>query len=82
MYWRCTSSTDITVVTDEADNCTATPTVAFVSDSGLVGTNPGIITRTYSITDAAGNSITVTQSITVNDTIDPTNCMSIRSITQ
>ena len=43
------------VVTDEADNCTATPTVAFVSDSALVGTNPGIITRTYSITDAAGN---------------------------
>ena len=63
---------DILVVIDEADNCTATPTVAFVSDSALVGTNPGIITRTYSITDAAGNSITVTQSITVDDTINPT----------
>ncbi|WP_207785472.1 proprotein convertase P-domain-containing protein, partial [Flagellimonas aquimarina] len=62
---------DITVVTDEADNC-GTPTVAFVSDSGLVGSNPGTITRTYSVTDDEGNSINVTQAITVNDTTDPT----------
>ena len=63
---------DISLVIDEADNCTASPTVAFVSDSALVGTNPGIITRTYSITDAAGNSINVTQAITINDTTNPT----------
>ena len=62
---------DITVVTDEADNC-GTATVAFVSDSALVGSNPGTITRTYSVTDEAGNTINVTQAITVNDTVDPT----------
>ena len=63
---------DISLVIDEADNCTASPVVAFVSDSGLVGSNPGVITRTYSITDAAGNSINVTQAITINDTTNPT----------
>ena len=60
---------DIAVVTDEADNCTGTITVAFVND---VNTSPSIVTRTYSVTDTAGNSINVTQSITVNDIIDPT----------
>ncbi|MEZ4780160.1 MAG: hypothetical protein R2816_00725 [Flavobacteriaceae bacterium] len=34
--------------------------------------NPEVITRTYSVTDAAGNSINVTQLITVDDTINPT----------
>ncbi|WP_028888031.1 T9SS C-terminal target domain-containing protein [Tenacibaculum ovolyticum] len=62
-------SADITVVTDEADNCTGVITVAFVND---VNTSPGIITRTYSVTDAAGNSTDVTQTITVSDTIAPT----------
>ncbi len=58
---------DITVVTDEADNC-GTPTVTFAGD---VSTGPGVITRTYSVTDDAGNSINVTQTITINDTTDP-----------
>ena len=61
---------DITVVTDEADNC-STPVVAFVGDVSS-GTCPEIITRTYSVTDDCGNSITVTQTITVNDDIAPT----------
>ncbi|WP_411032321.1 C-type lectin domain-containing protein, partial [Spongiimicrobium sp. 3-5] len=58
-------ASDITVVTDEADNCSAAANivVAFVGDSALVGSNPGTITRTYSVTDEAGNSITVTQDI-------------------
>ena len=55
---------DITAVTDEADNCTAMPTVAFVSDvvatAGCVETT----TRTYSVTDACLNTINVTQMIT------------------
>ena len=62
---------DIAVVTDEADNC-GTPTVAFVSDSSDGNTCPEVITRTYSVTDACGNSTNVTQTITVSDTTDPT----------
>ncbi len=63
---------DVTVVTDEADNCSASPTVVFVSDSSDGNSNPETITRTYSITDGAGNSTNVTQIITVNDTTSPT----------
>ncbi|MEM7486665.1 MAG: gliding motility-associated C-terminal domain-containing protein, partial [Bacteroidota bacterium] len=57
---------DIAAVIDEADNCSI-PVVAFVGDN-QVG---NVITRTYSITDDAGNSINVTQNITVQDTTDP-----------
>ena len=71
---------DISVVTDEADNCAAPNelTVEFVSDSQTTFVcddyaNGGtVITRTYSITDCAGNSITVEQTITVDDVTDPT----------
>ncbi len=63
---------DITVVTDEADNCTVAPTVAFVSDVSNGNTCPEIITRTYSVTDDFGNAITVTQTITINDKTLPT----------
>ena len=62
---------DILVVTDEADNC-STPVVAFVGDVSDGNSNPEVITRTYSVTDAAGNSINVTQTITINDTQNPT----------
>src|SRR5690606_4527778 len=57
---------DVSVVIDEADNCTANPTVAWVSDvsDGNVCNNE-VITRTYSVTDDCGNSITVTQLITI-----------------
>ncbi|MBN1387194.1 MAG: gliding motility-associated C-terminal domain-containing protein, partial [Bacteroidales bacterium] len=63
---------DIAVVTDEADNCTATPAVAFISDVSDGNTCPEVITRTYSVTDDCGNSINVTQSITINDITPPT----------
>ena len=63
---------DITVVTDEADNCTVNPVVAFVNDVSDGNTCPEVITRTYSITDDCGNAITVTQTITINDDINPT----------
>ncbi|WP_299254809.1 integrin alpha, partial [uncultured Aquimarina sp.] len=65
-------ASDIAVVTDEADNSGVTPTVAFESDVSNGNSNPEIIIRTYSITDEAGNSINVTQTITINDTTDPT----------
>ena len=63
---------DVTVVMDEADNCTAAPLVAFVSDVSDGNTCPEVITRTYSVTDDCGNTINVTQAITVNDTQNPT----------
>ena len=59
------------VVTDETDNC-STPMVQFVSDVSDGQTCPETITRSYSVTDACNNSITVTQTITINDTIAPT----------
>jgi len=55
------------VVTDAADNCTAIPTVAFVSESSDANTcNGEVITRVYSVTDDCGNSIDVTHTITVD----------------
>ena len=70
---------DPTVVTDEMDNCNGNIVVAFVEDvsNGGFGTvaSPYIITRTYSVTDGAGNSINVEQTITVSDSEQPmVNC--------
>jgi gliding motility-associated-like protein len=62
---------DINVVTDEADNCSGPVVVAFVGEISN-GNCPLIITRTYSITDACGNSLTVTHTINVHDDIPPT----------
>ena len=59
------------MVTDEADNC-GIPVVAFVSDASDGLGCPETITRTYSVTDSCGNSINVTQTITINDITDPT----------
>lgn len=56
---------DINVVTDAADNCDPDPDVTFIGDVSDGGSNPEIITRTYRVTDAAGNSVDVEQTITV-----------------
>jgi len=63
---------DITVVTDEADNCTAAPAVTFVSETSDGGFCPEIITRVYRITDDCGNFIEVEHLLEVSDAIDPT----------
>jgi gliding motility-associated-like protein len=63
---------DASVVTDAADNCTAIPTVSFLSDASDGNSCPEIITRIYSITDDCGNSTNVSQTITVNDITPPT----------
>ncbi len=63
---------DITAITDEADNCTAVPTVSHVGDVSDGNSCPEVITRTYRIADACGNSIDVTQAITIDDTTAPT----------
>ena len=63
---------DVAAITDEADNCTASPTVTHVSDvSDGNACNGEIITRTYEIEDDCGNSIQVTQLITI-DAVTPT----------
>ena len=73
-YIQCiadVTAADLAVVTDEADNCSV-PVVAFVSDVSDGNTCPEIITRTYSVTDACVNQILVTQTITIDDNINPT----------
>ncbi|SDI49507.1 LamG-like jellyroll fold domain-containing protein, partial [Winogradskyella thalassocola] len=62
---------NIALVNDEADNCAGTITVIHTGDVSNGNFNPEIITRTYSVTDASGNSINVTQLITVEDNINP-----------
>ena len=57
-------------VTDEADNC-GTPSVAFISDVSDGLSCPETIIRTYSVTDSCGNSINVTQTITIIDITPP-----------
>ena len=63
---------DITVITDEADNCTVNPTIIYVGEVSDGNTCPEVITRTYNIADDCGNNIDVTQTITINDDINPT----------
>lgn len=60
---------DPSVVTDESDNCTANPVVAWVGDVSDGGFCPEIVTRTYSITDDCGNESFVTQEFIVGDPI-------------
>jgi len=73
---------DVEVVTDEADNCEADVVVAWVGDSepvegsgncGGLGEPQYTITREYSVTDCDGNgnSISVFQTIEVNDNTAP-----------
>ena len=63
---------DGTVVPGVSDNCLAVPTVAFAGDISDGLSCPETITRTYSVTDACGNQITVDQTIVVNDDVLPT----------
>jgi subtilisin-like proprotein convertase family protein len=63
---------DITVVIDEADNCTVNPVVAFVSEVSDNNPCPETITRIYSVTDDCGNTINVTHLIVITDPILPT----------
>ncbi|MBL4862299.1 MAG: PKD domain-containing protein, partial [Crocinitomicaceae bacterium] len=63
---------DVTLITDEVDICTVTPTVTFVSDVSDGGNCPEIITRTYRITDDCGNFTDVIQLITIGDSVLPT----------
>lgn len=77
----CTSQIplpDVNVVDDEADNCSDAahivvayePNLSTTTGTGCVG-NPMIINRVYSVTDQAGNTTYVTQTITALDNIPP-----------
>ncbi|MBE9575089.1 gliding motility-associated C-terminal domain-containing protein [Flavobacterium proteolyticum] len=65
---------DVNAITDEADNCSGIVTVT-VADTNNGGTgclgSPYIITRTYSLTDCAGNVANLIQTITVTDDANP-----------
>src|SRR5690606_336357 len=60
-------------VTDETDNCSSDLEATY-TDSIAVGNcpNESVITRTWSSTDACGNTTELTQTITVMDTTAPT----------
>ncbi|TNE69874.1 MAG: HYR domain-containing protein [Bacteroidetes bacterium] len=65
---------DPSVVTDAADNC-GPPAITHVGDvidsgSGCPG-DPLILLRSYQVSDVAGNSITVTQTISIVDNVPP-----------
>ena len=66
---------DINTITDEADNCLGTVTVT-VADTNNGGTgclgNPYVVTRTFTLTDCAGNATDLVQTITVEDNTNPT----------
>jgi gliding motility-associated-like protein len=62
---------DVTAVTDEADDITASPAVTFVGDVSNGLSCPETITRTYRVTDGCGNFVDVTQLIIINDTQIP-----------
>ncbi|MGB4849692.1 MAG: hypothetical protein WBP41_17335, partial [Saprospiraceae bacterium] len=66
---------DPLVVTTEADNC-STPTVTLLSNTNNGGSgcpaSPFIATRIYRVTDACGNTVNVTHTITAIDNTPPT----------
>src|SRR6185503_15376262 len=53
------------------DNSDPALTFSLTSDSGLVGSCPGTVTRVYRVTDDCGNFAEATQRIIVDDTIAP-----------
>ncbi len=65
-------ATDPTVVTDEADNCTANPTVTFISETTDNNVCDGEeLTRVYEIEDDCNNTTTVIHTIII-DAYTPT----------
>ncbi|WP_243643592.1 HYR-like domain-containing protein [Tenacibaculum sp. M341] len=68
-------SSDITLITDEADNCGGAVTVTVAdTNNGGSGCNgdPYIVTRTYTLEDCGGLTTDLVQTITVEDTMAPT----------
>ncbi|MBK7709887.1 MAG: hypothetical protein IPJ37_02125 [Bacteroidales bacterium] len=53
------------------DLCTADASLAVTHSDVVNGTCPVVITRTYTVTDACGNFVTVNHTINVDDTQAP-----------
>lgn len=62
---------DPSVITDAADNC-GSVVVTHVDDVYAGTSCPDTLVRTYNVEDASGNSINVTHTFIINDTIAPT----------
>ncbi|MCU0378304.1 MAG: hypothetical protein MUC78_08590, partial [Bacteroidales bacterium] len=54
-----------------SDACTVDGSIVVTSSDAIAGTCPMVITRTYTVTDACGNSSTAQQTITIDDTTAP-----------
>src|SRR5690606_33346563 len=67
---ECDAIPDPATVT-ATDNCDATPEVTYVETSNTVVDGCGTIVRTWTATDACGNSVDHVQTITVVDNTDP-----------
>ncbi len=70
---ECSASTDpsITGTATATDNCDASPDITFMDVSNPSGPQEYTITRTWSATDACGNSSTCIQLIIVHDATPP-----------
>lgn len=60
------------LVTGVSDNCTASPSVYFISDVSNGLSCPETITRTYGVEDDCGNVTEITQDFIIEDVTDPT----------
>ncbi|MFT6924124.1 MAG: hypothetical protein ACJA1C_003145, partial [Crocinitomicaceae bacterium] len=68
---QCAGDVPAMVNLNYTDNCDANGSVAGSDGPIIGGVCGGTITRTWTVTDACGNTDTETQTITINDTQDP-----------
>ncbi len=67
---ECSASTDPTASATATDNCDNAPAVTY-TDSRTGGSCNGVITRTWTATDACGNTASTTSTVTIVDTTVP-----------
>ncbi len=63
------------------DNCTSKASLTVSSTETSSGTCPIVLIRTYTVADACGNSVTMTQTITIQDTTPPVVTGTLSAIT-
>ena len=78
-FYKCIGQVpapDVNVILNETDDCGGAPSVTYVGQTSNGGTgcpsSPLVLTRTYRLTDCAGNATDLTEVITVNDDVLPT----------